>query len=84
MEGPPEAVVEAHRAPEAVAASHRRAAEAEDRRVQLPRAPWPQGTARVLLDTSVESPELLPEEPLVERSLTVAAGSVAVLGITPD
>ena len=59
-------------------------AEAEDRRVQLPRAPWPQGTARVLLDTSVESPELLPEEPLVERSLTVAAGSVAVLGITPD
>ena len=59
-------------------------AEAEDRRVQLPRAPWPQGTARVLLDTSVESPELLPEEPLVERSLTVAAGSVVVLGITPD
>ncbi|WP_087485469.1 glycogen debranching protein GlgX [Brachybacterium massiliense] len=59
-------------------------AEAEYRRVQLPRAPWPQGTARVLLDTSVESPELLPEEPLVERSLTVAAGSVVVLGITPD
>ena len=59
-------------------------AEAEDRRVQLPRAPWPQGTARVLLDTSVESPELLPEEPLVERSLAVAAGSVVVLGITPD
>ena len=59
-------------------------AEAEDRRVQLPRAPWPQGTARVLLDTSVESPELLPEEPLVERSLTVAAGSVVVLGLTPD
>ena len=58
-------------------------AEAEDRRVQLPRAPWPQGTARVLLDTSVESPELLPEEPLVERSLAVAAGSVVVLGITP-
>ena len=59
-------------------------AEAEDRRVQLPSAPWPQGTARVLLDTSVESPELLPEEPLVERSLAVAAGSVVVLGITPD
>ena len=52
--------------------------------VQLPRAPWPQGTARVLLDTSVESPEPLPEEPLVERSLTVTAGSVVVLGITPD
>ena len=59
-------------------------AEAEDRLVQLPSAPWPQGTARVLLDTSVESPELLPEEPLVERSLAVAAGSVVVLGITPD
>ena len=58
--------------------------EAEEVALRLPRAPWPQGTARILLDTALESPEGLPRLPLVERSVTIAPGSVVVIGITPD
>ncbi|MBB5831117.1 glycogen debranching protein GlgX [Brachybacterium aquaticum] len=59
-------------------------AEAEERTVRLPEAPWPQGTARLLLDTALENPEELPTSPVVDRTVTVAPGSVVVVGITPD
>ncbi|MDN5899176.1 MAG: glycogen debranching protein GlgX, partial [Brachybacterium sp.] len=52
--------------------------------VTLPGAPWPQGSARVLLDTALETPEALAPSPLTDRSVLVAPGAVVVLGITPD
>ncbi|WP_422114887.1 glycogen debranching protein GlgX [Brachybacterium sp. UNK5269] len=51
--------------------------------VRLPGAPWPQGTARVLLDTALEHPEELPAAPVADRTVLVAPGSVVVLGIDP-
>ena len=53
-------------------------------RVALPGAPWPQGTARVLLDTALESPDDVVPTPLTDRTVLVEAGAVVVLGITPD
>ncbi|WP_394214159.1 glycogen debranching protein GlgX [Brachybacterium vulturis] len=52
--------------------------------VTLPGAPWPQGSARVLLDTALETPEELALSPLTDRAVLVAPGAVVVLGITPD
>ena len=57
-------------------------AEAEDVTVRLPREPWPQGTARVLLDTALEDPGALPVGPLMGAQVTVRSGCVLVLGIT--
>ncbi|HIY23935.1 MAG TPA: glycogen debranching protein GlgX [Candidatus Brachybacterium merdigallinarum] len=57
-------------------------AEAEDVTVRLPREPWPQGTARVLLDTALEDPGALPAGPLMGAQVTVRSGCVLVLGIT--
>ena len=51
--------------------------------VRLPAAPWPQGPAKVLLDTALPSPGQLPTGPVADRSVTVAPGSVVVLGIAP-
>ncbi len=51
--------------------------------VRLPAAPWPQGPAKVLLDTALESPERLPPGPVADRTVTVEPGSVVVLGIAP-
>jgi glycogen operon protein len=51
--------------------------------VRLPASPWPQGSAKVLLDTALESPQELPPGPVVDRTVTVAPGSVMVLGIAP-
>ncbi|MEE1649742.1 glycogen debranching protein GlgX [Brachybacterium sp. J144] len=49
--------------------------------VRLPRAPWPQGTARVLLDTAAERPRNRSLTPIVDGSLEVAGVSVVVLGL---
>ncbi|MGP9539404.1 glycogen debranching protein GlgX [Brachybacterium sp. AOP43-C2-M15] len=57
---------------------------AEETTVRLPAAPWPQGSARVLLDTSRESPQDLPPGPVADRAVLVAPASVVVLGISPD
>jgi glycogen operon protein len=51
--------------------------------VRLPADPWPQGPARMLLDTAVESPGQLPSGPVPGRTVIVQAGSVVVLGIAP-
>ena len=51
--------------------------------VRLPAAPWPQGPAKVLLDTALPSPGQLPTGPVADRSVAVAPGSVVVLGIAP-
>ncbi len=59
-------------------------AEAEPVRWPLPDAPWPQGGARVLLDTALESPEELSPAPPAGRSVLVAPGAVVVLGIAPE
>ena len=56
---------------------------AEATEVRLPEAPWPQGAAKVLLDTALESPEDLPPGPVGDRTVTVAPGGVVVLGIAP-
>ena len=56
---------------------------AEATEVRLPEAPWPQGPAKVLLDTALESPEDLPPGPVGDRTVTVAPGGVVVLGIAP-
>ena len=53
----------------------------EETEVHLPAAPWPQGPARVLLDTALESPQELPTGPVADRRVTVAPGSVQVLGL---
>jgi isoamylase len=53
----------------------------EETEVHLPAAPWPQGSARVLLDTALESPQALPTGPVADRRVTVAPGSVLVLGL---
>ncbi|MDN6303642.1 MAG: glycogen debranching enzyme GlgX, partial [Brachybacterium sp.] len=58
--------------------------EAEAALVTLPGAPWPQGTARVLVDTALETPAELSLAPLTDRTVLVAPGAVVVLGITPD
>jgi isoamylase len=58
--------------------------EAEAVRVPLPGAPWPQGTARVLLDTAREMPEDLPSAPVADRSVLVEPGAVVVVGIMAD
>lgn len=55
--------------------------EPDDVRVELPRAPWPQGSARVLLDTALERQDDLPAGPVLDRTVTVRSGSVVVLGI---
>ena len=52
--------------------------------VQMPRAPWPQGTTRVLLDTALERQDDLPASPVLERTVIVRSGSVVVLGIAAD
>ncbi|MGO1388493.1 glycogen debranching protein GlgX [Brachybacterium alimentarium] len=59
-------------------------AASEDTAVRLPGSPWPQGIARVLLDTSLERQDDLPASPLTERTVLVPAGSVVVLGIAAD
>lgn len=48
----------------------------------LPRPPWPQGSARLLFDSSLEDQEALPAGPLRPGGVTVAPGSVLVLAIT--
>ena len=58
--------------------------EAEEMLVPLPEAPWPQGTARILLDTARETPADLPSAPVADGAVPVAPGAVVVLGITPD
>ena len=58
--------------------------EAEEVLVPLPEAPWPQGTARILLDTARETPADLPSAPVADGAVPVAPGAVVVLGITPD
>ena len=52
--------------------------------VRLPGAPWPQGPARVLLDTALESPEQLTGLPLGDRTVEVEPGAVVVVAIAPD
>ncbi|GAA1483334.1 glycogen debranching protein GlgX [Brachybacterium fresconis] len=49
--------------------------------VRLPGTPWPQGTARYLLDTALERQDDLPTGPLPDRVLPVAPGSVVVIAI---
>ena len=58
--------------------------EPDPRQVRLPAAPWPQGTARVLLDTALESPAELSGAPIADRTVTVQPGSVVVIGISAD
>jgi len=50
----------------------------------LPEAPWPQGTARVLLDTAAESPGTLATSPVADRTVLIEPGAVVVLGIATD
>ncbi|WP_010534930.1 glycogen debranching protein GlgX [Brachybacterium squillarum] len=60
-------------------------AETEDVQVTPPSAPWPEGTARVLLDTALANQEELPISPLGPEGVRVRPGSVVVLQITvPD
>ncbi|MFC7376722.1 MULTISPECIES: glycogen debranching protein GlgX [unclassified Brachybacterium] len=59
-------------------------AEAEATTVQLPGPPWPQGRARVLLDTALERQDDLPAAPVRDRAVVVEPASVVVLGITAD
>ncbi|AXK45380.1 glycogen debranching protein GlgX [Brachybacterium saurashtrense] len=57
---------------------------AEPLRVPLPAAPWPQGDARVVMDTALESPTLLDHAPLDDRTVTVGPGAVVVVAIAAD
>ncbi|HEX7351769.1 glycogen debranching protein GlgX [Brachybacterium sp.] len=50
----------------------------------LPEAPWPQGAARVLLDTAAESPGSLVIAPVADRTVRIEPGAVVVLGIAAD
>ncbi|MDN5685515.1 MAG: glycogen debranching protein GlgX [Brachybacterium sp.] len=49
--------------------------------VRLPGTPWPQGTARYLLDTALERQDDLPTGPVPDRVVPVAPGSVVVIAI---
>ncbi|WP_193104075.1 glycogen debranching protein GlgX [Brachybacterium sp. FME24] len=58
--------------------------QAEAATVRLPAAPWPQGAARIALDTSLERQDDLPVGPVVGGVVPVPAGSVVVIAIAAD